>query len=562
MYSKLSGEQLRTISENIHRYFSKRKEYINSINVFPVPDGDTGLNMDLTIRGAIAETEGKDRFSSASEYLSDLSKAMLLNSRGCSGVMLSLYLKGVAEVLKTSDFSAGEIARALKNGYDQTFGGTNAPQEGTILTIMREFYIKFGELADPDRDAYRPFKRCIPHLKRVLRKTPEMMPLLKSAGVVDSGGAGFITLLEGLAWELMRSRGRPVIPSLWFLLSSFGAAVADAAFRWKSRLTRRPGVRSPRQSGSRITYRFCTELVLEAGQALPEDEVKEQLESHGDSLILLRDGTTYKIHIHTNNPDDVMEMMAPHGTIEFKKVDDMRLQHSHFIGEAGEPAAGAPAGTDDFERDGSFLCIVDGEGFKAILADLGADAVLTYRRRYPSAREVTRAIRGLRSRNVIVAADSLEITESLKGVTTLGSRHVTILDTDSVVSIIDVLFHRTTDETGQQHLNGLEQEPNRAKHYCITGKTGGPAKDDGIEDGRLYAVYNHRLIASDMSLERVIAKGIEEVKERETLVTIYRGKSTQASDLRLDKLAEGFPELEFEEYYGGQHRHKCIITLE
>ncbi len=195
--------EIREKIENIYKYLHRHKEYINRLNVFPVPDGDTGLNMTLTIQGALANMHNYEKESiSTGEYLKNFAEQMILNSRGCSGVILSLYCQGISQVIENDDLSKDNIFRALENGYKNAYEGTEDPKEGTMLTLMREFKEKYGEIMKDDDDPSIIIKKCIPYLKEVLKKTPDMLPVLKQAGVVDSGGAGFLIILQGIDREL------------------------------------------------------------------------------------------------------------------------------------------------------------------------------------------------------------------------------------------------------------------------------------------------------------------------------------------------------------------------
>ncbi|HNT41040.1 MAG TPA: DAK2 domain-containing protein, partial [Tenuifilaceae bacterium] len=189
--------------ENIHRYLNSHKEYLNRLNVFPVPDGDTGLNLTLTFQGAMASMQGMENESMLpGEYLKNFTEQMLLNSRGCSGVIFSLFAQGVAQVLENNDFSNENLHRAIANGFKNAWDGTENPREGTMLTLMREFRDIFGKYIQEEKNAAMVISKSIPYLMEVLDRTPEMLPVLKQAGVVDSGGAGFIIILQGIDREL------------------------------------------------------------------------------------------------------------------------------------------------------------------------------------------------------------------------------------------------------------------------------------------------------------------------------------------------------------------------
>ncbi|HOO18879.1 MAG TPA: DAK2 domain-containing protein, partial [Paludibacteraceae bacterium] len=190
--------------ENVYSYLNKQKEYVNSLNVFPVPDGDTGLNMVLTIQGAIAALRSNNGYSSMTpgKFLKNFAENMLLNSRGCSGVILSLFAQGFTQVTENNDFSKENIYKAIENGYRNAYEGTENPKEGTMLTIMKALKEKYYELMQTENDPVAIINNALPYLREVLDKTPDMLPVLKQAGVVDSGGAGFIILLEGINKEL------------------------------------------------------------------------------------------------------------------------------------------------------------------------------------------------------------------------------------------------------------------------------------------------------------------------------------------------------------------------
>jgi dihydroxyacetone kinase-like predicted kinase len=207
---------LAEVISNIYQYLNRHKEYLNSLNVFPVPDGDTGLNMVLTLQGAIAQMVGKTNLDiSAGAYLKELADNMLLNSRGCSGVILSLFVQGFANVVSNNDFSKENIYKAIENGYKNAYEGTENPQEGTMLTLMRAFRDFFYEQMQNEDDPLLIIREIIPKLKEVLNQTPEMLPVLKQAGVVDSGASGFIILLEGIDKELKNHHITGIsIPSL------------------------------------------------------------------------------------------------------------------------------------------------------------------------------------------------------------------------------------------------------------------------------------------------------------------------------------------------------------
>ncbi|HPC26105.1 MAG TPA: DAK2 domain-containing protein, partial [Paludibacteraceae bacterium] len=388
--------------ENVYSYLNKQKEHVNSLNVFPVPDGDTGLNMVLTIQGAIAALRSNNGYSSMTpgKFLKNFAENMLLNSRGCSGVILSLFAQGFTQVTENNDFSKENIYKAIENGYRNAYEGTENPKEGTMLTIMKALKEKYYELMQTEDDPVAIINNALPYLREVLDKTPDMLPVLKQAGVVDSGGAGFIILLEGINKELnhhnnFNNISVPILLNLGkttrkllkkrlskFKKSPYSPLILNIDTSKIHNLKLREVLQNARNLLSNnfyhkntlqeqiindlqqideswnpdIKYKFCTEFVLETDVISSKEELKDKLKDYGDSLIIVNSDNKYKVHIHTNKPNDIFSDVSKFGELLFTKVDDMKKQHRNFISD----------NIIDYERDKSIFCIVSGKGFAEI----------------------------------------------------------------------------------------------------------------------------------------------------------------------------------------------------
>ena len=592
--------EIKGIIENVYKYLHRRKEYINGLNVFPVPDGDTGLNMTLTIQGALANMPDYDgKIISNGEYLKDFAGQMLMNSRGCSGVILALYCHGVSEVIVDGDFSPANIHKALENGYQKAYQGTDNPREGTILTLMYEFKEKFGELVAEEEDFAAIIRKCIPHLKRVLDKTPAMLPVLKQAGVVDSGGAGFLIILEGFEREINVKQsvtGEVAVSMILNAIKNIRKLIQSSSFNMQnnhwgglhingglekinniklrniiSDLQRHSGNmlnQSKKKSlkeawlndlkemesswNPPIQYRYCTEFVVKSDKISSQEEIRQLVGGYGDSLIVLNSSDIYKVHIHTNKPDAVFHDVAKYGELVFTKVDDMKKQHKNFISHD----------SITYERESSIFCIVSGLGFKKILEELGADDVFCYGKKKPSVGQLVKAINQLKTKNVIAAPDDQDILMSLKYAASLCKSNVQIVESKSVISLISMLMAASNDI----NVNNMSfiSKLNDIRYCGISRAIRETRAEDGtmVKKGDFFTLYDHNIICSGKHIKEVAVQSIEKLAQNEHLITLYKGIPAKKDNNLLPELGSLFPEKEFEEYYGGQYQYYYYITFE
>jgi len=592
--------EIKRIFEDIYKYLWRHKEYINRLNVFPVPDGDTGLNMTLTIQGALANLpDCSDNSISSGEYAEQFAEQMLLNSRGCSGVILSLYCQGVSQILANNDFSKANVYKALERGYKNAWEGTENPQEGTILTLMYELKEQYGELIEEDENPDVIIVKCIPHLKNILKRTPEMLPALKKAGVVDSGGAGFVIILEGIEREInFKPSNSSVVPVSIILnttktirkliqssssnikYSHLGALILNVGteqinniklrniindFQHHSgnilnkstkKLSKEAILKDLKEMESswnpQIRYRYCTEFVLKSNKISSKDEMKQLVGGYGDSMIVLNSNDIYKVHIHTNKPDSVFSDVSKYGELVFTKVDDMKKQHRNFISHD----------TIEYEKERSIFCIVSGEGFKKILENLGADDIFCYGKKKPSVEQLEKAINQLKTKNIIAAPDDKDILMSLKYAASLSKSNVHIVESKSVISLISMLMGASNDID----INNMSftNKLNDIRYCGITRAIRETAAEDDtiVKKRDFFTMYDGKIIHSGKDIKEVVAESIEKLALKENLVTLYKGIPAKKDNDLLPELKKIFQDLEFEEYYGGQYQYYYYITFE
>lgn len=596
-------ETINEVIENIHRYLNKHKEYINSLNVFPVPDGDTGLNMVLTIQGAIAHMKDNGKTEkNAGEYLRDFAEQMLLNSRGCSGVILSLFAQGFTQITANNDFSKENIYKAIENGYRNAYEGTENPREGTMLTIMRALKERYAQLmGNKEENPLAIMQQTIPYLKEVLDQTPEMLPVLKKAGVVDSGGAGFIILLEGINKELSQLVVNGIsLPSLLRIgrttrkllrkrlselrKSPFAPLILNIDFSriQNSRLVETlqsarnllGNIHLNHNNGKtvnrekliedfqeiddswnpEIKNKYCTEFVLESDVITSKDQLKEKIAHYGDSLIIINSNNKYKVHIHTNKPNDLFDDVSKFGSLLFTKVDDMKKQHRNFLSED----------VLDYERDKSVFCIVSGKGFADILKNLGADDILCYGKNKPSVNQLVKGLNNLKAKNIIAASDDSDILMALKYAVSLCKSNVYIVESDNPISLVSMLMNISKD----YDINTIFDEAMNSIHnipFCgiarssrnVTTENGAP-----VNKNDYFTVYKKKIILANKNLDELLFDTVRQLSTEGSLITLYKGADMRKENSFIDRLRNKFPDRDFEEYYGGQYKYSYYITFE
>jgi len=590
--------EIKQLFDNISEYFWRHKEYVNRLNVFPVPDGDTGLNIALTIQGALSNIPGNlpDTIL-AGEYLKLISDNMLLNSRGCSGVILSLFFEGITEVLENNDFSRENILRAIEKGCITAYKGTDNPREGTMLTLMSELKKKYSEIMTTKENPLEIIIDCIPHLREVLDKTPDMLPILKQSGVVDSGGAGFLIILEGLEREFNSRKIPETLPLFAALrINSVVKNLLVKRFSHKKRSdtgtfvqnlgagnitnarlhkiihnvqqylknrthshnnryrAREALIKDTKEFESSwnpdIRYRYCTELTVSSDKDIDSQALKEQIINYGDSLIISGRGNTFKIHIHTNKPDSVIKDISLFGNIISRKVDDMKKQHRNFIS----------FDSIEYENEQSVFCIVSGEGFKKILQNLGADYVYDYGKRKPSVKKLVDLLNSLKSKNVIAAPDDRDILMTLKYAASLCKANVFIVESKDAISLISLLMGKTNKINNTNFLS--RDRINNIKHFMISKAAKESSIDDiPIKKGDFFVICDNKIILTGRELKDVATKAINKLLNDESIITVYNGLHVKGNKLAAG-LKNKFPGLEFEEYYGGQTQYLYYLTLE
>lgn len=511
-------------------FLRKYRGVLNDLNVFPVPDGDTGSNMYLTLRSALTEVSRKHSIDLA-EVAAAAAHGSLLGARGNSGVILSQMLRGFAHnVRHRESIDTLDLALAMREAASSARAALVKPVEGTIISVATAAADAAYTLAQREPDFYRLATGVLRAAVDALERTPEQLPVLKEAGVVDAGGAGFVYLLEGI---------------LRFLPDTKNRATA---------FPRRPSRQKVFTSSQVVAgNKFCTEFVLEDA-TIEQHPLRDLLGERGDSLIVVGSKPTLKVHIHTSDPAAVKALAAGYGRLTREKVEDMERQHNVLI-----------VGTS--VRPFSVLAVVSGQGFADIARELGAEVAIVAKDANPSVRELVVGINSSLARRVYVLANDPNVALAAQEAAALSDRDVVVVPTRDVPSGLAVQLRlANADGASLPAPDGLMAEVARigVAQAFFAGKDstfGGVALKRGAP-----AVTIEGKLHGAPSLEAVVELAIRELSRAGGggLATLYYGESQKERDVRalVAKLAESFGELEIEYYYGGQRSSEYVIAFE
>ncbi|HHY36750.1 MAG TPA: DAK2 domain-containing protein [Firmicutes bacterium] len=550
----LEGPHLRQMLLAGAALLQEKKEEINSLNVFPVPDGDTGTNMSLTMTAAVREVEkAKGELGSIAGALANGS---LMGARGNSGVILSQLFRGFAAGLEGKvKASPLDFALALQEGVKTAYRGVMKPVEGTILTVAKEGAQAALAAARRGGDILAVLESTIRQAELTLERTPEILPVLKEAGVVDAGGKGLICILQGA------------------LLGLKGEDLAG--------LSLPPEAPHPVPEGTgegqvALAYQYCTEFIIK-GHGLDLEKIRLQLSELGDSLIAVGTGELVKIHIHTNHPGQALEIGLAQGTLHDVKIDNMAEQHREVLAaQPQEPAGSEPesapqdtAGTgEDEAEDGiGVIAVALGEGIAAILESLGAERVVDGGQTMnPSTEDLVRSIEKSRYNKVILLPNNKNIILAAQQAQALAEKEVVVVPSKSIPQGIAALL--AFDPEADLETNGREMTA--AMEGIKTGEVTYAVRDSSfngqkIRAGDILGLLDGKLSVMGKEPAEVVLKLLAEmVEDSGEILTIYYGEgvsSTAARELA-DRIRETYPQCEVEVYEGGQPLYYYIVAVE
>ena len=537
-----------------------KKDYINELNVFPVPDGDTGTNMTMTIMSAKREVE------SCKETMSDIAKAMstgsLRGARGNSGVILSQLLRGFSKKIgDKTEIGVIEIADAFQKAVETAYKAVMKPKEGTILTVARGIATKARECAGTDITLEEFCETIIKHGDEVLASTPELLPVLKEAGVVDSGGQGLMEVLKGAVDCIL---GRVVIADT----KPSGAGVS--------------GVDNPKYSedlSADIKFGYCTEFIinLEKPYGIKEEEdLKQFLESIGDSIVCVSDDEIVKIHVHTNHPGQAFEKGLTLGYLSNMKVDNMRLEHHEKVikqAEREEAARQEAARQAEKEKQQpkkqyGFIAVSMGDGLKEFFTELGVDYVIEGGQTMnPSTEDMLNAIEKVHAENIFIFPNNKNVVLAANQAAGLcEDKNIIVLATANAPQGISAMIAFDSTMTLEDNKNNMLEAVSNVKSGQVTYAVRDTSIDGkAIDEGDIMGIGDKGLVSVGNDISDVTFDLIKDaVDEDSELISIYYGADVKKEDAEAfaARVEESFPDCDVQNYYGGQPIYYYIVSVE
>jgi DAK2 domain fusion protein YloV len=538
--TRATGADLRAALQSGSAWLSANAERINALNVFPVPDGDTGTNMSMTLEAAVEALERLDEDAPVGSVAHSAYEAAMLGARGNSGVILSQLFSGFSAALgDATELTAPALATALMEASDVAYRGVSRPVEGTILTVAREAGRAALAAADADGDIPTLLEKTLSAANEAVAATPSQLEVLRKAGVVDSGGEGYRVILEG-AW--MWSTGR-----------SIAEAASDARPHSRALLD---GIAEPES-----TFGFCTEFLLR-GADLPVSEVEQRMEALGESVMAVGDDQLMRVHVHTLRPGQALEFAVEHGTLAKVKVENMQLQHEAFV------AGGGQSGESPDLRASSIgvIAVAAGDGFVKVFRSLGARVVQGGQTMNPSVQEILAAVNSAGYKELIILPNNSNIILTARQVQELTPHSVTIVATETAPQGIGALLAFNFQSDMQTNVEAMQQAAH-AVHTVEVTRSVRDAEIDGVEvkAGDMLGIYDGRVVAASDSASAALLRTLDTAPtEALEIVTIYYGDGATEPDAQAvaAHLRAAHPGLAVEIVHGGQPHYPFVVSLE
>ncbi len=538
------------------------KDRINELNVFPVPDGDTGTNMTLTIMAAAREVTALEELN-----MNTLARAMssgsLRGARGNSGVILSQLLRGFSKVIRDyEEIDAAILANAMQKAVETAYKAVMKPKEGTILTVAKGMADKTAQLVSTvGDDLDTMIQEVIEHGEFVLSQTPEMLPVLKEAGVVDSGGQGLIEFLKGAYHAFLGKE---------LTLSIEREQRSSSDSREREMIT---------DQDDSILFGYCTEFMILADKGFPQKsewDLKQYLESIGDSIVVVTDEDMVKVHVHTNDPGLAIQKALTYGALTSMKIDNMREEHQEkLIQMSQQKKIEKPVSLETQEvkkeeeaKEYGFIAVSAGEGMNEILTGLGVDYIIEGGQTMnPSTEDMMQAIEKVNAKNIYILPNNTNIILAANQTKSLiEGKEIIVIPTKTIPQGIAALIHFMPEHSPKENEDKMLEEIKKVK----TGQVTYAVRDtviDGkeIKQGNIMGIGDHAILSVGTIVENTARDMIKKLVDKDCeLISIYYGKEVdeEIAEEFAFEITASYPECDVELHMGGQPIYYYIISVE
>ena len=529
-----TGQDLRQMFEAATIWLRSQAEEINFLNVFPVPDGDTGINMALTMRAAMEEVSCCSE-DSASAVLQAMAWGALMGARGNSGVILAQILRGLAQELKGKEsFTGNDLAAALAQSSSLAYKAVSQPVEGTILTVIREAAVAAQVKSASDaNDLSSIIEAVVDEARASVARTPSLLPVLRQAGVVDAGGQGLYVLFEGVLRYLRGEEALDMAPSF------------------------KPSTPLFQKQAEESFYGYCTEFLIQ-GSNLDLERVRNRLGELGESVLVIGDETTLRAHVHTLDPGVAIGYATSLGVLRQVKVDNMQEQHRDFIAQAER--------TPQPVAEISIVAVVSGAGLSQIFTSLGAIPIPGGETMNPSVQELAQAVESMPSEKVIILPNNPDILPAAAQVQSLARKKVVVVPTKTVPQGVAALLAFIPDAALETNAEAMENAlPLIRSGHLTTAVRSMKWGRLEVKRGQAIAFLEGDLVAAADTMPQALYRLLLEMGiEDSELITIYYGADAPNAEVEeiVRFIGEEYPEQELEVVAGGQPYYNYIVSVE
>ena len=527
-------------------WLAANQEEVNRLNVFPVPDGDTGTNMLLTLQSAVEDIKDSSA-SDVGRIARIAAHGSLMGARGNSGVILSQIFRGFAKAVEgKTELGPAEVAAAFEEAANAAYRAVLKPTEGTILTVARAAgRAATAAAAEPRATVTSVIKAASEGARRAVEKTPSQLQILRDAGVVDAGGFGLQVMLEGM----LKSVEEP-----------------DAAQQGGEGLRAQPAVAQAALELPEEGWGYCTEFLI-AGEGLDVDRIRSEIAALGDSVLVVGEPELVKVHVHTDDPPRVIGLAGSFGRLEKLNVGDMSTQHRRILEEAQPNGSGSPPAQRQRANNVGLAAVASGSGLVDIFKGLGVDAIVQGGQTMnPSTGDLVAAVDGLPYDEVILLPNNKNVVLAAQEVDKLAQKKVHLVETHTMPQGIAAVIAFNADKPAAANAQLMERAAQQVQTIEVT-RAVRDSRSNGrrVKKGDVIAMVNDRLDTAGSDYAVVVADALQNLgPDKYELVTVYRG--AEAGDAEVDALSaslhERFPTLEVEVQAGGQDHYPFIVSVE